>query len=80
MSTSNKTVKREGARSYSMAQGGSNQIFGIGFKSVGSGHSSVRQHMVVMPNPWIKFSTYRILARGGSVKFLVLCFWPYVEL
>jgi len=40
---------------------------------------------VAMPNIWVKFSKYRILARvcqvarGGNAKFLVSYFWFFME-
>jgi len=53
------------------------QISGTGFKSAGRGHGRTRQHGVVVPNLWVKFSKCRIFARDDSPKFLISCFWYF---
>ena len=68
-----------GARTCSVEKEGSCYISGIGIKSAGRGYSRARQHKVAVPNFWVKFSKCRILARGDSAKFLVSCFWHFVE-
>ena len=64
------TMKKEGARSCSMA-------WGSHARSLEQDLRLQERSTIVPDNFWVKFSKYRILARDGSAKFLASCFWPF---
>ena len=52
--------------------------------STGEGHGRARQYEVAVSNFWVKFLKCKIfvlvcqVARSGSAKFLVWCFWLFL--